>query len=195
MKMKILLSVTIGICAVCISCSQQSAVEPQQTGSSSFTITSTAFTANGEIPKAYTCSGKDISPALQWTDPPAGTKSFAIVMEDPDAQPVVGYTWIHWVAYNIPPSTRGLKEGLPKTAALTPAEGAVMLQGVTSFKSPGYGGPCPPEGTGVHHYHFTLYALSIPPELPEGMTKKMLLASIRGKITGEAKLTGTYGKK
>ena len=185
----------LSVFAICMSCTQQGAIEPQAAGNSSFTLTSTAFTGNGEIPKAYTCTGENISPSLHWSSPPAGTKSFAIIMDDPDARPVVGYTWTHWIAYNIQPTLRGIREGIPKNEFIPTGESGAMIQGITSFKSPGYGGPCPPEGTGVHHYHFTLYALSIPPELPNGLTKKTLLASIRGKIIGEAKLTGTFEKK
>jgi len=184
------------ISTVYISCSQQQgAIEVPRAANSAFSLTSTAFTDNGVIPKECTCAGRNISPPLQWTDPPAGTKSYALVMEDPDAKPVVGYTWIHWVAYNIPPTSGVLKRGIPKTAKVILQGGSAMTQGITSFKSPGYGGPCPPEGTGTHHYHFTLYALNIQPGLPDGLTKRMLFGAIKGKIIGKATLTGTFEKK
>ena len=115
-----------------------------------FEITSPAFANGGAIPFDFSCDGRDFSPALTWTDPPAGTQSFALIMDDPDAP--MG-TWVHWVIFNIPASTRKLTEGTPTDPQLSDGS----LQGKTSAGSSGYHGPCPPSGT--HHYFFKLFAL------------------------------------
>ena len=110
-----------------------------------FEITSPAFPREGSIPLDYSCSGRNISPPLAWTAPPAGTQSFALILDDPDA----GSTpWVHWLIFNMPASVRGLKEGLPADAQL----GDGSLQGRTSAATNGYHGPCPPSG--IHHYIF-----------------------------------------
>ena len=119
----------------------------------SFTLTSPAFKNNDPIPVKYTCQGANISHALEWSDPPPGTKSFVLINDDPDddgPQP-----WVHWLVYNIPGACRGLPEGMPAKEVLEDG----TLQGTNSFRKLGYGGPCPP--TGVHHYTFTLYALKV----------------------------------
>jgi len=110
----------------------------------SFQITSTAFQPGGDIPRKYTCEGPDVSPALSWTDPPAGTQSFALISDDPDAP--VG-TWVHWVAYDLPASARQLPERVPKADTI-PGGG---VQGQNDFRKTGYGGPCPPPGK-PHRY-------------------------------------------
>ncbi len=157
-----------------------------------FSLSSAALTPNGSIPAQYSCLGKNTSTPLSWQSAPAGTKSFALIMDDPDARPVVGYVWVHWVAYNIPPSVTALPAGLPKSATVQLQGGAEFTQGPTSWKRPGYGGPCPPKGTGVHHYHYTLYALSTGPTLPKGLTKEGLLSAMKGNVLAEAKLMGTF---
>src|SRR5438876_2469695 len=113
----------------------------------SLTIASTAFAPDGAIPSPYTCEGKDISPPLAWSDAPAGTKSFALIVDDPDAPDprAPKTTWVHWVLYNLPAATNALPEAA--TAATLPA-GAV--EGINDFKRAGYGGPCPPIGR--HRY-------------------------------------------
>ena len=108
-------------------------------------LKSSAFEAGGMIPKKYTCDGPDVSPPLSWSDIPAKAKSLALIADDPDAP--MG-TWVHWVAWNIPPEARGLEEGVPKKDSLPNG----MKQGTTDFRSIGYGGPCPPSGT--HRYFF-----------------------------------------
>ena len=107
-----------------------------------FKLTSTAFQAGGTIPKKFTCDGPDLSPGLAWTDPPAGTQSLSLIMDDPDAP--VG-TWVHWVLYDLPASASELPENVPKENELS--NGA--RQGRNDFRKIGYGGPCPPEGHGT----------------------------------------------
>ena len=159
-----------------------------------FTLTSAAFVPDGAIPKKYTCQGSNTPLPLAWRGAPAGTQSFALVMDDPDARPVVGYTWVHWVVYNIPAGVNAIPEKLSRAAAPKLPGGVVVTQGLTSWNRPGYGGPCPPKGTGVHHYQFTLYALSSGPDFPAGLTKDRLVQTMQGKVLAEAKLTGTYTK-
>lgn len=151
-----------------------------------FEIRSTAFTAGGTIPKKYTCDGPDVSPPLSWTEPPAGTKSLALIMDDPDAP--VG-TWVHWVLCNLPASTHELSEGTPTTETL--ASGA--RQGANDFRKVGYGGPCPPPGP-AHRYFFKLYALDTELNLAPRATKKQLEAAMKGHILAQAELMGRYGR-
>lgn len=151
----------------------------------SMKLASTAFTDNSPIPVKFTCKGDDLSPALTWTDPPAGTKSFALIMDDPDAP--MG-TWVHWVLFNLPPTSRGLPEGVPTTPTLK--EGGV--QGLTSARGTGYHGPCPPSGT--HRYFFKLYALDITLALDSTANKAALLEAMEGHILAESGLMGTFSK-
>jgi len=148
------------------------------------TLTSSAFTAGLPIPADYSCKGRDVSPALTWTEPPADTRAFALIMDDPDAP--VG-TWVHWVIYNIPASARGLPEGVPTDAQLPDGS----IQGSTSARSTGYHGPCPPSGT--HRYFFKLYALDTVLSLSSA-DKEKLLQAMEGHILGQADLMGTFSK-
>ena len=154
-----------------------------------FSLTSTAFGNNDRIPMAYTGEGKDASPPLEWGEPPAGTKTFALVCDDPDAP--VG-TWDHWVLWNLPGNLRKLPDGVAKKETLPDLGGA--LQGKNSCPKIGYNGPMPPKGHGTHHYHFVLYALDTALDLAAGADKKALLGAMRGHILGQAKLTGTYSR-
>jgi len=154
-----------------------------------FSLTSTAFGNNDRIPIAYTGEGKDASPPLEWGEPPAGTKTFALVCDDPDAP--VG-TWDHWVLWNLPGNLRKLPDGVTKKETLPDLGGA--LQGKNSWPKIGYNGPLPPKGHGTHHYHFVLYALDTALDLTAGADKKALLGAMRGHILGQAKLTGTYSR-
>jgi len=151
-----------------------------------FEIRSTAFGSGGTIPEKYTCNGSDISPPLSWTEPPAGTKSLALIMDDLDAP---AGTWVHWVVYNLPASARELSEGIPTTETL--ADGA--KQGTNDFRKIGYGGPCPPPGS-AHRYFFKLYALDIELSLAPGATKKQLETAMAGHILTQAELIGRYGR-
>jgi Raf kinase inhibitor-like YbhB/YbcL family protein len=151
----------------------------------SMNLTSTAFAYGEFIPTKYSCKGEDVSPSLTWTEPPAGTQSFALIMDDPDAP--VG-TWVHWVLFNLPASARGLSEGMP--ADLTFTDGSV--QGVTSARSHGYHGPCPPSGT--HRYFFKLYALDTMLSLTSDADKKEVLVAMEDHILAQAELMGKFSK-
>jgi Raf kinase inhibitor-like YbhB/YbcL family protein len=151
-----------------------------------FELKSTAFSAGTAIPALYTCQGKDISPPLAWSGGPKGTKSYALICDDPDA-PIV--TWVHWVYYNIPPLVTSLPEAFAKQEK--PASGGI--HGKSSFGDFGYGGPCPPWGT--HRYYFRLYALDTVLSLETGVKKKEVLKAMEGHVLATAELMGTYKKK
>ena len=167
--------------------------EPPQTpaqGDSKMEIKSPAFSSGQNIPRRYTGQGDDVSPALNWSALPDGTKELALICDDPDApspQP-----WVHWVIYKIPAAGGGLREALPRLAQLTQPAGA--LQGKNSWPSDniGYRGPMPPPGHGLHHYHFKLYALDAALDLKPGMDKVALLKAMQGHILAQAELIGTY---
>ena len=151
-------------------------------------LTSSAFAEGGEIPSEYTCEGKDISPPLAWTGAPAGTRSFALIVDDPDAPDPAApkMTWVHWVLYNIPASASSLAEAVRD---LPPA----TLQGLNDWKRTGYGGPCPPIGR--HRYFHKLYALDATlPNLGQ-VAKAKLEAAMRPHVIAQAELVGTYQKK
>ncbi|MFN3477424.1 MAG: YbhB/YbcL family Raf kinase inhibitor-like protein [Candidatus Methylomirabilales bacterium] len=149
-----------------------------------FELRSPAFQPDQSIPRKYTCDGPDVSVPLRWTDPPPGTKSFALIADDPDAP--MG-TWVHWVLYDLPAETRELPEGLPSQERLP--NGA--KQGLNDFRRVGYGGPCPPPGP-AHRYFFKLYALDSPTNLKPRATKQQLLDAMKGHILAEAQLIGRY---
>ncbi len=149
------------------------------------TVESTAFSQGGMIPSVYTCDGKDVSPPLTWSEGPAGTKSYALISDDPDAP--MG-TWVHWILYNIPANITSLPENLPKTETLD--NGA--LQGKSDFKRHGYGGPCPPGGT--HRYYFKIYALDTVIKAGPGLIKKQLLKAMDNHILAQGELMGKYSR-
>ena len=153
------------------------------------TVTSSAFEHEGEIPRQYTCQGQDISPALAWSGVPDGTKSFALIVDDPDAPDPAApkTTWVHWVLYNLPPDATGLPEAVPPSGLP-----AGTREGVNDWGRTGYGGPCPPIGR--HRYFHKLYALDV--ELPDlgKTTKAKLENAMRGQVLSEAVLMGTYKK-
>ncbi|KPJ69109.1 MAG: phosphatidylethanolamine-binding protein [Syntrophobacter sp. DG_60] len=146
-------------------------------------IKSAAFEEGGMIPTKYTCDGKDISPPLEWTPAPKGTKSLTLICDDPDAP--MG-TWVHWVLFNLPPEVIELSENIPPEKVL--ANGTT--QGRNDFGKIGYGGPCPPRGT--HRYYFKLYALDSEIDLAPGVTKDELLKVMEGHILAECQLMGRY---
>ena len=152
----------------------------------SLELSSDAFDAGGRIPARFTGQGEDISPALAWSGAPEGTKSFALIMDDPDAP--MG-TWVHWVIYNIPGSSTGLGEDVPLDEVL--GDGA--RQGTNSFRRIGYGGPNPPPGP-AHRYIFTLYALDAELDIAPGAEKREVLAAMKGHILAQASLKGTFGR-
>jgi len=149
-------------------------------------LTSPAFVEGAMIPSKYTCDGQDISPALAWSDVPAGTKTFALICDDPDAG---AGTWIHWVLFNLPADSTGLPEGVPADKTLKTGG----VQGTTSFRRIGYGGPCPPGGT--HRYFFKLYALDNTLALGNNATAKDVAAAAKGHILAEAQLMGRYKRQ
>jgi Raf kinase inhibitor-like YbhB/YbcL family protein len=152
-------------------------------------ITSSSFPHNGVIPTRHTCEGHDTSPELLWTDVPAGTKSLALIMDDPDAPDPAApkRVWVHWVLYNIPATSSGLPEGVAKED-LPPG----TQEGLNDWERTGYGGPCPPIGN--HRYFFKLYALdTVLPDLKQP-TKAKLEEAIRGHIIAAAELIGRYQK-
>jgi len=189
MKRIIFLLLTVVLLSACAPVS----AEPAQTiddplameDAMSIEITSPAFNHESPIPEKYTCKGEDVSPALSWGEPPTGTQSFALIMDDPDAP--VG-TWVHWVLFNLPATARGLPEAFPSD--ITFADGS--MSGNSSFGRPGYGGPCPPSGT--HRYFFKLYALDETLGISAGATKGELEKAMVGHILGTGELMGTFSK-
>ncbi len=159
---------------------------PQQKGGAkmAFSLESKDFKHRGEIPRKFTCEGDDTSPALHWSEPPAGTKSLALIADDPDAP--MG-TWVHWVVYDLEPGLRELPAGMAKAAEIK----GFGKQGVNDFRKVGYGGPCPPPGK-PHRYFFKLYALDarLTPAAP--VSKKNLEAAMQGHVLAQAELIGLY---
>jgi len=149
-------------------------------------LKSSDFAPGADIPKQFTCSGADISPALAWSDSPANTKSFALISDDPDAP--VG-TWVHWVLYDLPPNLRALPQNYPKTEQS--ADGS--RQGLNDFRKIGYGGPCPPPGK-PHRYYFKLYALDSKLNLKPGATKKDVERAMEGHILAQGEYMGRYAR-
>lgn len=149
-------------------------------------ISSPAFSHGGSIPKKFTCDGPDLSPQLAWSESATATKSFALLVDDPDAP--VG-NWNHWTAWNLPATSRGLPEGVSKDARL--ADGAE--QGRNDFGKTGYNGPCPPPGK-PHRYYFKLFALDTNLDLKAGSRKKELEAAMKGHVLTQAEWMGTYGR-
>jgi Raf kinase inhibitor-like YbhB/YbcL family protein len=150
-------------------------------------LESSAFTASGEIPARFTCDGADVSPPLGWSDLPAGTRSLALIIDDPDAPDPAAprRVWVHWVIYNLPPDAAGLAEGASPDAL---PKGT--LAGLNDWKRTRYGGPCPPIGR--HRYFHRLYALDIVlPDLQQP-DKAALLRALQGHVLGQAELVGTY---
>jgi Raf kinase inhibitor-like YbhB/YbcL family protein len=152
------------------------------------TLTSPSFQHSGEIPTAFTCEGKDISPALEWTGAPSNTKTFALIIDDPDAPDPKApkMTWVHWVLFNIPATAKGLPENVAPSALP-----AGTKEGMNDWKRTGWGGPCPPIGR--HRYFFKLYALDTELKL-DRPTKSALEQAMQGHILAQAELVGTYQK-
>jgi Raf kinase inhibitor-like YbhB/YbcL family protein len=142
-------------------------------------IRSHAFEPDGKIPARHTGDGDDVAPALEWTGVPVGVESFAVVVHDPDAPLVDGFT--HWVAYGIPGDATGLPEG-----------GGDTVSGTNSFGNHGYNGPMPPEGHGTHHYYFWVYALDQDLGLQPGLDRRELLDRIEDHVVEQARVIGTY---
>ena len=146
-------------------------------------ITSPAFSDGGLIPKKYSCDGENISPPLKWDSVPTGTKSIAILCEDPDAPSGL---WVHWVFFNLPADYIELKENIPDDETLDDGS----RQGLTDFQTTGYGGPCPPWGT--HRYLFKIYALDTKLDIVHLVDRENLLTAMKNHILAEGLLTGKY---
>jgi Raf kinase inhibitor-like YbhB/YbcL family protein len=158
-------------------------------GAPMFTLTSSAFAAGQQIPKKYTCEGDDRSPPLAWSGAPSGTKSFALIVDDPDAPDPKAprMTWVHWVLYNIPGTTAALAEG--SSSGALPA-GAIESR--NDFGRVRFGGPCPPIGR--HRYFHKLYALDTPLPADKPLDKAALESAMKGHVLAQAELMGTYQK-
>ena len=150
-------------------------------------ISSAAFADGQPIPEKYTADGSDVSPPLAWTNAPAGAKSFALIVDDPDAP---AGTWVHWVIYNLPATATTLAESTPKSPQLPDGSS----QGLNSFRKTGYNGPAPPAGK-AHHYFFKIYALEVLLDLPPNSTKADLLKAMDGHVLAQGQLMGTYQRK
>jgi Raf kinase inhibitor-like YbhB/YbcL family protein len=154
-----------------------------------FLLTSPVFDEDGEIPTRHTCQGEDSSPALVWTDPPDGTVSFVLIVDDPDAPDPENpkMTWVHWLLYDIPPAIRTLAE-----ATTSPMLPPGTREGVNDWHRTGYGGPCPPIGR--HRYYHKLYAVDCLLGDLQEPDKPALLAAMEGHVLALAQLMGTYQK-
>lgn len=152
------------------------------------TLTSTAFAHGAAIPKQYTKYGANRIPAMSWSGAPTGTHGFALLCGDPDAVPVCGHEWLHWAVVDIPADCTGIPEGGPAPAGARPLR--------TDYGQEEYGGPQPPAGTGMHHYHFAVYALrhkAVP--IKSGATLAEIRAAVKSIALDQAILSGTYEKK
>jgi Raf kinase inhibitor-like YbhB/YbcL family protein len=158
----------------------------RRTSSAVFTLKSAVFGSGKRIPAKYTCTGTNISPKLEWSGVPLKTRSFVMLCEDPDAPT---NTWIHWVLYNIPPTTRSLPEAAPADPFL--ADGSI--NGVTSFMRLGYGGPCPPPGK-AHRYYFHLFALDTTLARRPGLTRDQVRLRMRNHILAKTYVMGRFSK-
>ncbi|RUL78344.1 YbhB/YbcL family Raf kinase inhibitor-like protein [Dyella choica] len=148
-------------------------------------VSSSSFADGGQMPARLTCDGANLSPEIRFATPPAGTRSFAIVVDDQD----VPVEFFHWLAYGIPADTRELPEG-----ASTPSQRlAAAAEGINNFGRMGYGGPCPPAGA-THHYVFHVYALDDVPALPSGASAQEVNTAIRGHVLAEGRFSGVYAR-
>ena len=147
-----------------------------------FKVFSSAFSDGGRIPILHSCQGADVSPSLEWSGEPAGTRSFALVVDDPDAP---AGTWTHWLLFDIPPTVHTLAQGYKS--------GSLGVSGANDFGKQGYGGPCPPKGHGPHRYFFKLHALDVGAlGPPAGATAPELKRAMEGHVLAEARYMGRY---
>ena len=187
-------SPTLLLCLLALACSDDggaaggqdrhalAAGRPETLAAATFEVTSPAFPAGGAIPLRHSAYGEGVSPALAWSGLPSGTRSVALMMEDPDA--TSQRPFVHWLAWNIDPSARGLAEGIA-------ADASGLVQGRNGRRANGYFGPRPP-GTQPHHYHFQLFALDVPLDLPAGADREALLAAMNGHVLGRGELVGLF---
>jgi Raf kinase inhibitor-like YbhB/YbcL family protein len=154
----------------------------------SINVRSPAFADGKPIPRRHTGDGEDLSPALEWSGVPESARELVLIVDDPDAP--TKEPWVHWLIYKLPLSLAGLPEGVAPTAHPSGIPGAV--QGKNSWNADGYGGPAPPKGHGVHHYHFRVYGLDQALDPRAGLDKASLLKAMKGHIVAEGELVGTY---
>lgn len=148
-------------------------------------LRSSAFVGGTVIGRRFTCDGKNISPPLEWSDAPIGTRSFALLCDDPDAP---AGTWHHWAVYDMPKAQLSLPEGIGARGSKDK-----FKQAINDFGEPGYGGPCPPRGHGPHHYHFRLLALSVDSlSIESDADCRAVEREARKHVIGEASLVGLY---
>ncbi len=152
-------------------------MQSTDTAMATVTLSSLAFGDREQMPRKYSCDGSEVSPPLSWSDAPDGTRSFALIVEDPDAG-----GFVHWAVAGIPADSERLDEGASGSDEL--------VEGSNSFGKVGWGGPCPPSGE--HRYVFTLYALSEAPRLKQGFDAPALRAAMSGKVLGQGQLIGRY---
>ncbi len=172
------------ITALLVGCNSVNSSTPDQSlAPKTIKLESKVFTENGVIPAKYSCDRDNISPPLHWEEIPPGTKSLALIVDDPDAP---GATFVHWVLYDLSPEIRQLPEGFATQSQV------IGVQGKNDFGQSGYGGPCPPSGT--HRYFFKLYALNQKLGLKPGITKQELLSAMTGHILATAELIGKYSR-
>jgi Raf kinase inhibitor-like YbhB/YbcL family protein len=165
---------------------RESSSPDQHSASPSLSLTTKAFKPGALIPKQFACDGLDASPDLDWSSAPQETRSFALIVEDPDAP---GGNWVHWVVYNLPASTHHLSEGVPKRSDIQ----AGGRQGQNDFGAVGYNGPCPPAGR-PHRYFFRLYALDTFLNLKTQVTKAGLEQAMKGHVLAEGEVMGRYNR-
>jgi len=184
--------IVLSACAPSVTTTPEQITDPLGVDDAMFIeLTSSAFSQGQPIPPQYSCVGdaaasrKDVSPSLTWGEPPEGTRSFALIMDDPDAP---GGTWVHWVLFNIPATARGLPESIGANATLPDGS----IGGNNSWGRTGYGGPCPPGGT--HRYFFKVYALDEMLAISPGASKGELEKAMTGHILAQGELMGTFTK-
>jgi Raf kinase inhibitor-like YbhB/YbcL family protein len=154
-------------------------------GSMEFSVKVEGFENGATIPVGMTCEGGDVAPATSWSGEPAGTKSFALIMDDPDAP---GGTWTHWLLWDIPVDRHRIEKGF--------RSGLFGVSGKNDFGREGYGGPCPPKGHGAHRYFFRVYALNVPRiEVQPGAKRAALDRAIHLSTMAEASYMGRFGRK
>ena len=171
----LLLLVALALPVICLAQAQSAS------GPASLTVTSSAFSDGGKIPKKYTCDDSNMSPPLRVENLPEAVKSLALIVDDPDAP---GRTWTHWLVWNIEPKAVEIRENsLPENA----------VQGTNDFGKAKYGGPCPPSGT--HRYRFRAYALDAVLSLPSSATKSAVEKAMSGHVIAQGTLMGTYSRE
>ncbi len=182
--------------AACATLAQAAEPAPTPAKDAAFTLTSAAFAPGGmltneQVYDGFGCTGKNVSPALAWTNAPGGTKSFALMVHDPDAP--TGSGWWHWVVYNLPASAHSLPAGAGSADGKHLPAGAA--QGRTDFGTIGYGGACPPQGDRPHRYEFRLYALKVEKlEVPADATAALIGFMVKANALGMAETHAIYGR-